>query len=44
MDSERLKTNQILFPIQFHKVYVENTDYFLNESMMDMKEKEGEEE
>ena len=40
----KIETNQFLFSIHFHKVHMENIDYFLKESVMDMKGKEGEEE
>ena len=44
MHRKRLEINQILFSIQFHEVDVDNIDFFLKESMLYMKGKEGEEE
>ena len=43
MHSERLKTNQNLFSIHFHNMYMENIDNFVKESMIDMKGKERDE-
>ena len=42
MCPERLTRNQILFSIIFHKEHMENIDYFLKESVMEMKGTEEE--
>ena len=43
MNRKRMKTNQILSSIQFHNVDLENIGFFIKESILCMKGKEGEE-